>query len=211
LEAPIKRTWRLGPRERQRLQTVLVLVVLALLWFIAFQPWLKGVIATRDLQTCQTNCLKIGQALTRYMQDWDDAFPPADTWMTNAAGMLGTTSGTGFGVSHYFHCPTDHSGAPSSYAYNDLLQGISPGIQSKDPQKEARRNLVRVPARFPMVIEKHGTAENGHLTLKNWADVDRAMDTPHLVPDPTGMLIDGAGQAERKTREQLRFLSDKRF
>src|SRR5437660_11856684 len=108
---------------RSRLQWVVVAIICILLAF-AIYPQFVHLRETRDLQGCETNLRKISHALVMYTRDWDDALPPGETWMTNISGNLASTSGTGFSVDTYFHCPKDHSGSKSSYCYNDLLAGV---------------------------------------------------------------------------------------
>ena len=206
-----KATLRLGNRERARLQAVLVVIICIMLWVIVFRPWLGSLIENREFQNCQVNAQKIARALTMYQGDWDDSFPPGDIWNTAILGNMAATSGTGFDLEKYLKCPLDKTGSASSYAYNDLLAGINPNIAYDDPEKDAQRRKVRNPNRFPLIIEKHGSSLNAHLTLTNWDDVIREMNFPHALPEPTGILINGQGIATRRTREQVKAQAGKRF
>lgn len=206
-----KATWRLDARLRGRIQAGVIALVVIILFFI-FRPIYLLVVGTKDLQTCQVNMLKIARAFQQYAADWDETYPPANSWMTSALGNITATSGTGFQVSKYFQCPLDKSGSPSSYVYNDLLAGIAPNIQyPAGSPEEQRRAGVRFPPRMPLVIEKHGSPDNAHVTLHNWDEVIKAMDLPHQIPDPVGSLINGVFGVERKADEQLRNSAGKRF
>ncbi|HXG23894.1 MAG TPA: hypothetical protein VNJ09_05010, partial [Chthonomonadales bacterium] len=167
-------TWRLGARERVRLQT-LVIGVIVLLLILVFRPIVLLMIQIRDLQTCQTNVHKISRAITQYREDWDDVLPLAETWMNTAGAFVVGTSGTGFSAETHFHCPRDKSGSPSSYAYNDLLSGLSLSIRTQNTKEEEIRRKLRRPDRAALVIEKHGSPRNAHLPLANWDDVRAAM------------------------------------
>lgn len=206
-----KATLRLGNRERARLQAVLVVIICIMLWVIVFRPWLQSLIGNREFQNCQVNAQKIARALTMYQGDWDDAYPPGDRWTTAILGNMAATSGTGFELERYLKCPKDKTGGASSYSYNDLLAGINPSLAYSDPAKEAQRRKVRNPSRFPLIIEKHGSPLNSHLTLSSWDDVIREMNFPHTLPEPTGILINGQGNATRRTREQVTAQAGKRF
>ncbi len=206
-----KATLRLGSRERFRLQAVLVVAICIMLWVIVFRPWLNSLIENREFQNCQVNEHKIARALTMYHGDWDDSYPPGGNWTTAILGNMAATSGTGFDLEKYLKCPLDKTGSASSYAYNDLLAGINPNIAYDDPEKEAQRKNVRNPRRFPLIIEKHCSALNAHLTLKNWNDVIREMNFPHTLPEPTGILITGEGTASRRTRTEVKAQAGKRF
>jgi hypothetical protein len=209
-----KATIRLGARERGRLQAVLVVVICILLWFIVFRPWLQSLIGHRELQNCQVNAQKIARALTMYQGDWDDAYPPGSIWTTAILGNMAATSNTGFDLERYLRCPLDKSGTPSSYLYNDILGGINPSMrynQKDEPEKEARRLMVRNPGRFPLIIEKHGSPLNAFATIHNWDEVLQQMTFPHDVPDPTGIIVDGAGNPKRRTRKEVQEQAGKRF
>src|SRR5690348_4276383 len=133
-----KATWRIGGRERMRLQWLAVAIISLLLFFFVILPYLLSMIQTRDYQTCQTNVLKIARGITTYSTDYDDTLPPAASWMINVEGAIAPTSGTGFAIEHYFKCPQDKSGAQCSYAYNDLLSGFSPNVRSEEPAEKQR-------------------------------------------------------------------------
>lgn len=189
-----------------------MVVICILLWFIVFQPWLKSLIGNRDFQTCQTNAQKIARALTMYEGDWDDAYPPGENWTNSILGNMAATSHTGFDLQKYLKCPVDKTNRPASYVYNDLLAGINPSLQYvEDSSKETRRQKVRNPNRFPLIFEKHGQELNAHLTLGGWDDVIREMNFPHMLPEPTGILIDGSGSPKRRTKNEVNAQSGKKF
>src|SRR5204863_4571120 len=131
-------TWRVDARMRGRIQAAVVGFILIVLFFV-LKPIYDNFVGIRELQTCQTNVLHIAHALQQYAQDWDGAYPPAESWMTAAMGGMAPLSNSGFDISHYFHCPLDNSGSASSYAYNDLLAGISPEVKSNDASRESQR------------------------------------------------------------------------
>lgn len=203
-------TWRLGARERVRLQT-LVIGVIVLLLILVFRPIVLLMIQIRDLQTCQTNVHKISRAITQYREDWDDVLPLAETWMHTAGAFVVGTSGTGFSAEKHFHCPRDKSGSPSSYAYNDLLSGLSLSIRAQSAEEEEIRRKLHRPDRAALVIEKHGSPRNAHLPLANWDDVRAAMTLPHFTPEQKGSIISGNGEVSTKSQEQLLNLQGRRF
>lgn len=200
--APRKATWRLGTRERMRLQTG-VIVLICVLLAIALRPHLLGLIQTRDFVTCQTNVLKIGRAVQMYMQEWDDTLPVAGAWMDATEGNLAPTSGTGFEVATYFHCPRDRRESPSSYAYNELLAGLSLTARQKDAAHEARRARIGRLDRAPLIVERHGSERNAHLPLPDWDAVRRAMTFPHYVPEPTGTMVLASGRPWYRSRSDI--------
>lgn len=205
-------TWRLDARARHRVQWLAVAIICALVYFIVGRPWYSWVVETRDYQTCHNvNAHKIAQGITMYMSDWDGAFPPAETWMDAAKGNMTSTSGSGSHIERYFICPRDKSGSPSSYAYNEFFASMNLGIVSRDSRIETRRVSLLRPQRAPLLIEKHGGPMNSHALLNSWNDVPREMTLPHVVPDPTGILIRAGGSPDRVTREQLEGLRGKRF
>ena len=209
---PKKATLRLGTRERARMQAVLVVIICSMLWVVVFRPWIAGMVENREFQNCQTNAHKIARALTMYQGDWDDAFPLGANWTTSILGNMAATSNTGFDLEKYLKCPLDKSSAQSSYLYNDVLAGINPNLQYiSDPDKEARRLKVPNLARFPLIIEKHGGALNANATLNTWDDVIAQMTLPHLLPEPTGILISGTGNPLRRTDKRIKAQAGKRF
>ena len=213
---PRKATWRMGVRERMRLQWVVVAFICVLLYFVVFRPAYIYIVERRDFQTCQSNVRQIAQAIAIYRGDYDDTLPLASNWMDSVQGFTTATSGTGRTVEDIFRCPLDKSGAPSSYAYNDLLSGLSPTVHATDREAEERRTLIGRMDRAPLVIEKPGTPRNGHVTLRNWDDVIANLMRPHLVPTPTGSLIlvgppNGGCVPTDRNDEQLADLKGKRF
>jgi hypothetical protein len=203
-------TWRLGARERMRLQAV-VIGIIVLLLILVFRPIVLLMIQIRDLQTCQTNVYKISRAIIQYREDWDDVLPLAEIWMNTAGAFVAGTSGTGFSAERYFHCPRDKSGSASSYAYNELLSGLSLSIRTQNAEEEAIRHKLRRPDRAALVIEKHGSPRNAHLPLTNWDEVRAAMTLPHATPEPKGSIIYGNGEVSTKSQEQLLNLQGRRF
>lgn len=204
-------TWRIGARERARLQALVVGIVCLLLFFFVFRPFIGNVIERRDFQVCQTNMRQIAHAVRMYSGDWDDTLPAAAVWMDAARGFMNPTSGTGFSLERYFHCPRDRSGSASSYLYNDLLSGLSTSVRPGAAEEAQRLQAIRRPLDAPLVIEKHGSAENAHLPLPDWAAVGREMTRPHNLPTPTGSLVTGGGAVQSKNDEQLGALAGKRF
>jgi hypothetical protein len=208
---PRKATWRLGARERLNMQRLAVAIICVLL-FIALRPYFLGVIQGKDFQTCQSNCRKISQGIALYMQMWDDSLPPAEGWTYNVQGNMGVTSGTGFNIQHYFRCPRDHSGAPSSYAYNDLLSGISFTTRPTEKEGKAQKPAITRPERAPLIIEKYGSPVNAHLSLPDWNAVRQNLTLPHDVPPaPTGSIIFGGGRIGSRNSEELKELAGRKF
>ena len=119
-----KATWRMGARQRERLQWSVVGVIVVLL-IIAFRPYYLHIVETREFQTCQSNALKIAGSVRRYMEDYDGTLPLGPNWMTSTQGYIATTSGTGFAIKDIFHCPLDDSKGESSYAFNSEVGGFS--------------------------------------------------------------------------------------
>ncbi len=196
---------------RTRLQW-LVVAVICLLLLIALYPTYVHIRETRDLQVCENNMRKIAKALIMYMGDWDDTLPPGSTWMTGAAGFLTSTTGTGFSVETYFHCPKDSSGSPSSYCYNDLLEGINPKVKYRDDdKKDERRSFVRNPDRFPLIFEKHGSQANAHVRLDDYDALLQNLTRAHAMPEPTGVIITGSGSVIRRNDEQMVNLKGRKF
>src|SRR5258708_22488956 len=171
-QAPTRRaTWRLDARMRFRLQW-LVIVIICVLLFFALRPTFINLQETRNLQFCENNMRKISHALTMYTGDWDGALPQGNTWMNNVQPYLPATSNTGFSASTYLHCPLDKSGSATSYCYNDLLEGIAPGVVSAgNSENEARRRSVKNAAKVPLIFEKHGSSANAHMRLRGYDDL----------------------------------------
>lgn len=207
-----KATRRMGARELMRIQWVVVTLICVLLFF-AFRPYFTGLIERRDFITCQDNVRKISRGITTYASDYDGTLPLAANWMDKSLGFMKATSGTGFKDDDVFRCPHDKSGAPSSYAYNTILEGLSPSlsIQSSDPKLEARRKAAGRIERAPLIIEKHGSPRNASLLLNNWEDVKAQLQLPHKLPDPTGNVLLGNGSVVSRTAESLENAQGKRF
>lgn len=207
-----KATRRLSQQDLRKLQNAAVVVICLLLFFIVFRPYFLGLRDNRDFQTCQSNVYRIARALNNYSQDWDGAFPPSSIWMTSARANFPLPSNAGFNIDHFFHCPLDKTGSPSSYAYNALMSGLMPGVEPRDgSEEEARLKRIGRLTRAPLIIEKHGTQENDSTELADWDAVLQQMTLPHNVPSPAGLLIAGSMAPERKTREQLRNMAGTKF
>jgi hypothetical protein len=208
-----KTSWRMTARTRERLQAAVVAIVCLLVFFIVLRPWINNLGSRRDFQICQTSIQKMSKAIKLYSDDWEGAFPPADNWMTNIAGYMTATSGTGFDVMYYFHCPSDNSGSKASYSYNDLFSHFLPAVMPKkgDLQEEARQKSLGRFNRAPLIIEKHGSPVNAHLPLYNWEDVKRNMTLAHPVPELSGWMIRGDNMSETITMEKLQNLAGKKF
>jgi hypothetical protein len=131
--------------------------------------------------------------------------------MEAALGNMTARSNTGFRKEDSFHCPRDKSGSPSSYAYNSLLEGISPEVRSVHPEVEKRRREIGRLDRAALVIEKHGSPMNATVALKDWDAVAATITMPHDVGGMTGTLIFGNGSPGSKNREQLDNLKGRRF
>ena len=198
-----KATWRMGARQRERLQWAVVAAICGLLVF-AFRPTYLHVVQTRDFQTCQSNVLQISRGISLYSDDADGALPLGSSWSDSAQGWLATRSGTGFKVQDIFRCPRDKSGKPSSYAWNTLLDGYSP--MHKNMKPAAAKKLADTesrPDRIPLVIEKHGSAQNATVEVLDWDDLGRELTRPHDVPDPTGSIITGGQKPSSVSQEKL--------
>jgi hypothetical protein len=200
----------MGVRERMRIQAVVIGLICILLFF-AFRPYFVQLVERRDFQTCQSNVLAIARAITTYSSDYDGTLPNGSGWMEAALGNMTARSNTGFKKEDFFHCPLDKSGSPSSYVYNDLLEGISPDVRSNKAQDEERRKAIGHLDRAVLVLEKHGSAMNAHVTLRDWDAVAEAMSTPHDVGGPTGSLVYGSGSPGSKNREQLENLRGRKY
>ena len=210
LQQGAKATWRIGLKEQKQIQSV-VIVIIILLMFVAFRPVILNTIQTRDFQTCQNNTRKIAQGIKTYTQDWDDTLPAASNWEDAASSNIVATSGTGFSVSSYFHCPSDKSGAPRSYSYNDWLAGLSLTVHPGDKRREDRLATIGRLDRAVLMIEIHGSAPNAHTKLRNWGNVHSLISLKHHIPEPTGSLILGDLSAASRNDEKLIELGEKRF
>ncbi|MCS7224993.1 MAG: hypothetical protein NZ959_10640 [Armatimonadetes bacterium] len=67
----------------------------------------------RDI--CQRNLLQISMALLQYIQDYDEKFPPASSWIDSVRAYLPNES--------FFHCP--EGGGEYGYAFNRHLSTLS--------------------------------------------------------------------------------------
>jgi hypothetical protein len=197
---------RLGAKERIRLQNCSIALILAVMAF-ALYPYILSLRNTRDFQTCQTNVQKIAKAISMYAGMYDDTLPLAPTWMDAARGNMTSTTGSGFAVNRYFQCPIDRSGLPSSYAYNQLMEGLSLTTRPTDEQDMQRRRALGRIENAALVIERHGSPENASIPLPDWTAVLREMTRPHPVPIMTGSLIAGNLTASSKVEEKLKSLS----
>ncbi len=210
-QTPGKRraTWRLGARERARMQLVVIgTVVLTLVLFL--RPGFLRLIENREFQVCQGNLLKIAQALRTYSDDWDGGYPPAEHWADHAlANMRGITGDTRQ-RDRFFHCPKDGS-TGISYIYNDLFGGLSLTQTTED--KTVNENLERLgrPERAPIVVEVHGSPMNGHQPFANWDDVAAKLTRKHALDSPTGSFIRGNLMPSFKSEEELGGLAGRRF
>jgi len=189
----------MGARERWRLQALTIAIICILLFF-AMRPYFLNIVEVRDLQNCETNMRKISRGISLYMKDWDGAYPPGPYWMNCIERYMDVTSNTGFKLSDYFHCP-----------HNDILAGIVPGEVARDPEKEAVRLKLRNARNFPLVIEKHGSVENAHVTMWDWDSLSRALTMSHKTPALTGVIVTGSGSVERKSADQLKELTGRKF
>ena len=206
-EEPQRRraTLRLGTRERVRLQTAVIILIVGLL-AIALRPLLIRLIEVRDFQSCQTNVRKIAQSLGMYAQEWDDTYPSANVWLDAVRGRMAAIT-----PDRYLKCPRDKTNSPSSYTYNELMAGLSLSVRRDDPEIIARRQTLRRLDRAALVIEKHGSMDNAHVPLPDWNAVRDQMELPHAMPEPTGSIIFGNGRAWFRSRETLDSLAGRRF
>lgn len=191
----------------QRVLVIAIIIILA----IFLQPYFVGVIQRRDFVTCQSHVREIARGIGNYVSDWDQTLPVASTWMDSVAWNMAPPSNTGFKVEDLFRCPRDKSGAPSSYAYNTLLDGLPREGASKSQNIGERLKAIGRVDRAPLVIEKFGGARNAHVTLRNWNDVTSNMTLPHDLGSPTGSLITGDLKPTSRDKDQLDELRDKRF
>src|SRR2546430_25103 len=154
-----KATWRWGAREQMWANRIAVVIIIILLAF-ALRPSFIGLIQRRDFVTCQTNVQRIARGLGLYATDFDNTLPIASSWMDTASGYMAAASGTGFKAEDLFRCPRDKSGAPSSYAYNELLDGLPLEAGSPGQNVRERMNAIGHVDRAPLVIEKYGGPRN---------------------------------------------------
>jgi hypothetical protein len=194
----------MGARQRERLQWTVVGIICILL-IVAFRPTYLYIVNVREFQTCQSNVLQIARGISLYSDDADGALPLGGAWTTTVQAYLSGRSGTGFKVEDIFHCPTDKSNAPSSYAWNSLLDGYSPTHQNMSPEAAGKlSNTFSRPDRIPLVIEKHGSDMNAHVEVLNWSGLDNQLTRPHNVPEPTGSIIWGSQKPSFVTEEKIR-------
>jgi hypothetical protein len=205
-----RRTWRLGNRERSRLQLAIIIVICVLVGFVMY-PQLTEFVERRDWQLCQANVLKIARAMKTYTQDWDDTLPLAASWTDAAQSHIMATSGTGKDAQAYFQCPLDTSGKPCSYEYNTLMEGLSLTVRSRDAAVTARRAQLGRIERAALLIEKHGSARNAAVPLTDWDTVTRAMDLPHRLSGRSGCIVQGDLTPTYRTQEQFELLAGKPF
>jgi prepilin-type processing-associated H-X9-DG protein len=99
-----------------------VVLVLALLLIIpggvgfsagATKVFVAARTKARSVQ-CLSNVKELGRALMMYVQDWDETYPPAESWSDGAARYLQPTE-----VQSLFRCPA--AASPYSYAFNEAL------------------------------------------------------------------------------------------
>ena len=188
-----------------------VIVIICLLLYLAFKPVVLSLIQTRNFQTCQNNIRKISQGIRNYAEDWDETLPPASIWQDAAESNISATSGTGFTVDSYFHCPLDKSGKPCSYCYNSWLGGLSLITKPENMKAEERLKEIGRLDHAVLIIEKFGGERNQNQTMKNWNDVIAVMNCPHNIPDPTGSLIYGSLEPGSKNKEELGDYAGRRF
>jgi hypothetical protein len=201
---PRKATWRLGARQRERLQWAVVAFICLVMLIPGRQIYLY-IVETRDFQTCQSNMLQIAGALGRYKSDWDDTLPQGPTWMETLSPFLSPRSGTGFKAADIFHCPRDKSGAGTSYAWNTLFDGFSETHRSTSSIAESNRGKLGVrPDRVPMILEVHGGELNKTVRPLDWDAVGIALSKPHTVSGRlTGSIITGGLRPSSLTGERL--------
>jgi hypothetical protein len=208
---PRKATWRMGARQRERLQWIVVGIICVLLVF-AFRPTYIHIVETRDFQTCQSNILQISRGISLYSDDADGALPVGSSWADSVQGYLAARSGTGFKVQDIFHCPKDKSGKPSSYAWNKLLNGYATTHKNMSPEAEDKLKLTRArPERIPLVIEKHGSEQNASVEISDWNELKKELTRPHHVPEPTGSYILGGQKPTYVGEEKLAIRAGDKF
>jgi hypothetical protein len=202
---PRRATLRLGARERVRLQTAVIVLIVGLL-AVALRPLFVRLIEVRDLQSCQTNVRKMAQALGIYAQEWDDTYPLADVWLDAVRGRMAAVN-----PDKFLKCPKDHSDGACSYVYNEMMEGLSLTVRRADAGAAERRRMLRRLDRAALVVEKHGGAENAHAPIADWDDVRKSMSLPHRMPEATGSIIFGNGRAWFRNGETLQSLVGRRF
>ncbi len=203
-------TWRIGLKERMWMQKV-VIVFICFLLYMALKPVVMSMIQNRNFQICQNNVRKIAQGIKNYAGDWDDTLPNANDWQDAAESDITATTGTGFTVESYFHCPLDHTHDKSSYAYNSMLSGLSMNVRPGDIEGQKRLDEIGRLGYAPMVIEKYGGGDNQSVQLKNWDDVANNLTRMHRVPEPTGSVIMGDLKATYRNNDELSDLEGRRF
>ena len=203
-------TWRIGLKERMRMQQT-VIVIICFLLYLALKPVVMGMIQNRNFQVCQNNVRKIAQGIKNYAGDWDDTLPNANDWQDAAESDITATTGTGFSVETYFHCPLDHTHDKCSYAYNSMLGGLSMNVRPGDLGRRKRLEEIGRLSDAPLVIEKYGGGYNQSVNLKNWDDVTKNLTKMHKVPEPTGSVIMGDLKATYRNEDELTDLEGRRF
>jgi hypothetical protein len=183
-----------------------IVLALGLLLYPVYQSFVE----TRNLQVCQSNMLKIAGAMQRYSEDYDGTLPTGGQWMDTLGGFLQARSGQGFTAADIYRCPLDHSGAASSYVFNEPVGGLlRDGRSSKKELQERQRKIGRQD-RAPIVLEKHGSGRNASVTAYTWGEAGRQMTLPHNNKT-RGSYITGALEPKTITREQLDNRSADRF
>lgn len=205
-----RKTWRMGTKERGRLQAAVVVGICVLLVAV-LRPYLLELIETRDFQVCQSNTRRLAQAIRNYAQDWDDTLPVAATWTDAALSNMASVSGTGYGVEAFLKCPRDHTKGRCSYAFNDLMSGVSLSVLPNDPVMLERRKRIGRLDRAALVVEVHGSPINAPVTLPDWSAVQHTLTRPHHVPLATGSVITGNLTPTFKNDDQLSSLAGKRY
>ena len=198
---PRKATWRMGQRQRERLQWGVVSVICILL-FMALRPYYFFIVETRDFQTCQSNVLKISSSIRRYAEDYEGTMPLGNQWMDTTNGYLAATSGTGFKSTDSYHCPRDKSGQETSYSFNDALSGMSLEVRSKNPEIETRRLQLGHPDRAPALLE-HPGGRNSVVNVFKWDDVSTNLTRLHFESNHTGSTMLGSGKVSSSSDETL--------
>lgn len=189
----------------------IVIVIICFLLYLALKPVVMSMIQNRNFQICQNNVRKIAQGIKNYAGDWDDTLPNANDWQDAAESDITATTGTGFTVESYFHCPLDHTHDKCSYAYNSMLSGLSMNVLPGDIEGQKRLAEIGRLGYAPMVIEKYGGGENQSVQLKNWDDVANNLTRMHKVPEPTGSMIMGDLKATYRNNDELIDLEGRRF
>ncbi len=202
---------RIGPREGKYISNAIIGLIIVGLILIA-QPFYKRMVETRDLQTCQSNAQVIAKAIQTYSADWDDTLPPGERWMENIYSNIAPRSGSGFKPEDYLRCPKDKSKSDSSYAYNDMVAGLSFTVKPDEAEANARWNRLGDLGKVAMIFEKHGSARNAHATLATWDDLAKELTMPHQGPTVVvGSIVLAGGQVGYRNKLQMQEFSGYRF